>query len=166
MSGSLESSGNRRRSGFEIDLMRKGGLRALFAPGVGFKDFREGRFAKSLLIVEDDYDLRNQLVRAFNGTVFDVYAAPSLDQAQGLIDFYQNMGYALVDDCFPRIRGGNPEPLADELSYKLALKFPEIRIFAYAEHPEQLARAYRDIFDKSLCVREVWEALIKDSEGY
>ncbi len=101
-----------------------------------------------IVIVEDNGDLRMRLVRHFRQLEFNVYAAPNFDEAEKLIDFYRTMHCALIDDKVPQQLGGAPEELADRLYDCFVEKFSGIKVFAFAEEPEKLQRAYKRIIPK------------------
>ena len=146
-------------------LMEKGGYGAFFNPGVSYQDFQKGRFAKTLLIVEDDSDLRMDLVKMLRPTVFRIYAAPSYEDALALIDERETIKYVLLDDKIPESRGAELGNFADQLYDKVMEKFPEARVFAHVEDPANLERPYLGTVEKGEdSLREVYKMLISDSE--
>ena len=162
--GSLVKPGE-KISMAKAGLMEKGGYRAFLNPGVSYKDFSEGRFAKSLLIVEDDSDLRMDLVKMLRPTVFRVYAAPTYEDALGLIEKRETLPYVLLDDRIPEARGKELGNFADRLYDKVMEKFPEARVFAYAEDSANLERPYLGTVEKGEdSLNEVYRMLITDSE--
>ncbi len=146
-------------------LMEKGGYKAFFNPGVSYQDANKGIFAKSLLIVEDDSDLRMEMVKMFRPTVFRVYAAPTYEDAIGLIEKRETLPYVLLDDMVPEARGAELGNFADQLYDKVMEKFPEARVFAYADNIVGLDKPYLGKVAKGEdSLSEVYRMLISDSE--
>jgi len=128
---------------YTAKMVEKGGLRALFNPGVSYQDAMEGRIVKSLLIVEDDSDLRKDLINLFRPTVFEIYAAANFEDAIKVIEKRETLRYALIDDLIP-----------------------EARVFAYAENVSELKKPYLGLIDKNRnSIDEVYKMLISDSEN-
>lgn len=108
-----------------------------------------------IIIVEDCLPARARLVDGLKERGFQVYAAPNLEEAYKVIDFYKRMDLALVDDKIPRIKGSRPVRLADKLFSRFVEKFPGIKIFAYADEPAKLRKPYAGIFPKQACPASV-----------
>jgi CheY-like chemotaxis protein len=151
---------------YTAKMVEKGGLRALFNPGVSYQDAMEGRIVKSLLIVEDDSDLRKDLINLFRPTVFEIYAAANFEDAIKVIEKRETLRYALIDDLIPEARGAELGNFADKLYDKINEKFPEARVFAYAENVSELKKPYLGLIDKNRnSIDEVYKMLISDSEN-
>ncbi|MAE13142.1 hypothetical protein CMO92_01135 [Candidatus Woesearchaeota archaeon] len=151
-------------------LRAKGGLRAFFAPGVGFEDFNEGVFCKYLLVVEPDSGLRREILSSFEESVFDCYGAGTFEDAKRVLDVDRKLDYLVVADRFPQSRGGVPEALADRLVVHARehspIERPNLRCFGFVESESGLSVPYRGIIRKGESgVRDLYDMLIADSEG-
>lgn len=149
----------------DAHLMHKGGIGAFFKPGLTPKEALEGRISKGLFVVESDSTLRKTLKDTFKDTAFDVFASPSYEEALKTIEFYKRMEYALFADKFPEKTGGKPRKLADKLYDAFNQKWPEGKVFVFAETPTKLAKPYAGIIQKKDGIGAVYRTLITDAEG-
>jgi len=109
---------------------------------------------KGVVIIEDDYATRNELISNFKNAenpMFKMLAAPTLEDAVVIINKIGHMDYAIIDDIFPRKRNDAPERLSDELYSKIHEKFPDAKVFAYAESSAGLKAEYASIISKKEC---------------
>ena len=150
-------------SGVDEALARKGGMRAFFAPGVSYKDFQEGRFAKILLVCDSNAERRAEVRRILADTVFNCYMAGSFQDAVSNIEFLGKCHYALLGDAFPREHEGELEPLTDLLHDSIIEKCPTARVFAYQGSTE-LVRPYAGIIHAGSTPLDIARVLITDSE--
>ena len=151
-------------------LIRKGGLKAFFNPGTNELDFFYGMVVKNLLLVEDERGIRQEIIRGLEGTVFDVYAASTFEDALTIMKRIGIFDYAVIDDIFPEKRGVAPAQNANGLFDRIMKHSPDSKVFAYAERPNDVAfvpkpRDYRKVlFKRQTDVNGLCKELIVDAE--
>ena len=150
----------------EDALIQKGGLKALFAPGTNYQDFKDGRFEKHLLVVEPDSDLRLGVIDALQDTAFTAFGASTYEDAMCVLDARRAgfFDYALIASNVPRSRGDSPELLGDELYDRVTEGAPETRVFSLAGQGEPVGRDYAGTFERPESIRNMCIKLIEDAE--
>ena len=118
------------------------------------------RMTMRAILVEDDYNLRNEIRQSYRDTPIKMFAAGNYEDAMKLVyprfENASKFGFAISDNWFPSEKGYPPEYMANRLIDELNKEHPGIKIFGYIDNNNCLER------ERCTAVLKKEEASVRD----